>query len=106
MSPHMGRIEKRIRLAVPLEVSKLRDPSDAEHTITEDVCANGVRVLSRRAMEPNERLMVRSLAGDLQTQATVVYCQLRDGRYAVGLRFQGPAINFLSAVRRGSQNRG
>ena len=107
MSPHEGRIEKRIRLAVPLEISKLRDPSGAEHTITEDVCSSGVRVLIRRAMEPSERLMVRAFQGDVQTLARVVYCQrLPDGRYGVGLRFQKADVDFLSAVRRRSQNQG
>jgi len=107
MSPHEGRIEKRIRLAVPLEVSKLWDPAGPEHTITEDVCSSGARVLTRRAMEPNERLIVRAFQSHLQTQARVVYCQrLPDGRYGVGLRFQKADVNFLSAVRRGSHNRG
>jgi hypothetical protein len=107
MSPHEGRIEKRIRLAVPLAVSKVWDPAGAEHTITENVCSNGVRVSTRRAMDPNERLTVRSFESDLQTQARVVYCQqLPDGRYGVGLQFQGVAVNFLSAVRRGSQHQG
>lgn len=103
----MGRIEKRIRLAIPLEVSKLRDPSGGEHAITENVCSNGVRVLIRRTMEPNQRLTVRSFESDLQAQARVVYCQrLPDGLYGVGLQFPGVAINFLSAVRQGSQNQG
>jgi len=107
MAPHEGRIEKRIRLAVPREVSKLWDPAGPEHTITENVCSSGVRVLTRRALAPSERLIVRSLKSDLQTQVRVVYCQrLPDGRYGVGLQFPGVAINFLSAVRRGSQNQG
>ncbi len=51
--------------------------------------------------------MVRAFQRDLQTRARVVYCQrLPDGRYGVGLRFQKADINFLSAARRGSQNRG
>jgi hypothetical protein len=107
MSPHEGRIEKRVRLAVPLELSKLRDAGHTEHTITENVCSNGVRVTTRRAMEPSERLMVRSCEIELQTQVRVAYCQqLTDGRYGVGLQFQGLAFNFLSAGRRGSQNQG
>jgi hypothetical protein len=107
MSPHQGRIEKRIRLALPLEVSKLRDPVGPEHAITENVCSGGVRVLTRRSMKPNERLMIRSFENDLQTQVRVVYCQrLPDGRYGVGFRFQKADASFLSAVRRGSQNRG
>jgi len=107
MSPHAGRIEKRIRLAIPLEVSKLWDPTGWDHTVTENVCSNGVRVLIRHAIEPNERLMLRLFEGDPQTQARVVYCErLPDGRYGVGLQFQGVATNFLSTLRRRSQNQG
>jgi hypothetical protein len=55
-------------------------------TTTENVCSLGVRVLTERAMDLNERLMIRSLGGDLRTLARVVYCQrLPDGRFAVGL---------------------
>jgi hypothetical protein len=107
MSPHAGRIEKRIGLAIPLEVSKLWDPAGWDHAVTENVCSNGVRVLIRRAIEPNERLMLRLFEGDPQTQTRVVYCErLPDGRYGVGLQFQGVATNFLSTLRRGSQNQG
>ena len=107
MSPSEGRIERRIRLALPLEVSKLRDPVGPEHAITENACSGGVRVLTRRSMKPNERLMIRSFGNDLQTQVRVVYCQrLPDGRYGVGFRFLKADVNFLSTVRRGSQNRG
>ncbi len=107
MSPHMGRIEKRIRLTVPLEVSRLWDPAGPEHTVTENVCTNGVRVLTQRAMEPKERLMVRSFESDLRTRVRVVYCQrLTDGSYGVGLQFQEVASNFVSAIRRGSQSQG
>jgi hypothetical protein len=43
-----GRIEKRIRLAVPLELFKLEDPANSERTITENVSSNGARVLGRQ----------------------------------------------------------
>ena len=37
--------------------------------------------------------MISSLAGDLRTFARVVYCQrLPDGRFGVGLQFQGIAV--------------
>ena len=41
-----------------------------------------------RNRQMNERLVVRSSDGDLQTQARVVYCQrLSDGQFAIGLQF-------------------
>ena len=90
-----GRLEKRIRLAVPVEVSSPQNPSAAERTTTENVCSLGVRVLSQRAKELNERLLVSSIVGDLRTLARVVYCQrLPDGRFGIGLQFQGRAVSW------------
>jgi hypothetical protein len=107
MSPPDGRVEKRIRLAITLEVSKLWDPAGWELVITENVCSNGVRALVRRVREPNGRLMVKAFQSDLQAQARVVYCQrLPDGHYGLGLQFQKADVNFLSAVRWRSQNPG
>jgi hypothetical protein len=85
-----GRVEKRIRLAVPVEISTLQDPSATERTSTENVCSLGMRVVSERRKELNERLMVQSLVGDLRAVARVVYCQrLSDGRFGVGMQFLG-----------------
>jgi hypothetical protein len=93
MSPQSGgRLERRIPLAVPVQLSSLQDPSAIERTTTENVCSIGVRVFSQAAKEMNERLVVRSLVGDLRSLARVVYCQrLPDGRFGIGLQFQeGP----------------
>ena len=100
MPSRTGRIEKRIRLAVPVQISSLQDPSAIERTTTENVCSVGVRVLSQAAKERNERLVIRSLAGDLRSLARVVYCQrLPDGRFGVGLQFQeGPVHWTIGAI--------
>ncbi len=88
MFPTEGRAEKRIRLSVPLEVSKLQYPNDTETTVTENISSIGARVLSWRPIEPNERLMIRFLGLNLRTQARVVYCErLRHGQFGVGLQF-------------------
>ena len=103
MPARSGRLEKRIRLAVPIEVSSPHNPSAAERTTTENVCSLGVRVLSQRAKELNERLMVSSLVGDLRTLARVVYCErLPDGRFGIGLQFQGRSINWPDKQLAGS----
>jgi hypothetical protein len=94
MSPTEERIEKRIHLSVPLELSKLQDPNGTERTLTENVCSIGARVLTRRAMEPNERLMVTFLELNLRTGARVVYCQrLPDGQFGLGLQFKGVSMS-------------
>jgi hypothetical protein len=105
MSWQEGRIEKRIQAAVPLELSSSEDHASSESTVTENVCAHGTRVLTRRVRQPNERVMVRFLEGDVRTQGRVVYCQrLLDGRFGVGLQLQGVDVNFVSTVQRWSQN--
>jgi hypothetical protein len=98
MPARSGRLEKRIRLAVPLQISSVLDPAAVERTTTENVCSLGMRVLTQRARELNERLMISSLRGDLRTLVRVVYCQrLPDGRFGVGLQFQGLAIDWPKA---------
>jgi hypothetical protein len=84
-----GRLERRTRLAVPLQISSLQDPTATERTTTENICSLGIRVLMQRSRELNERLLIKFLRGDLQTLARVVYCQrLSEERFGVGLQFQ------------------
>jgi hypothetical protein len=95
MTARSGRLEKRIRLALPLQITSASDPASAERTTSENVCSLGVRVLTQRARKLNERLMISSLMGDLRTLARVVYCQrLPDGHFAVGLQFQEIPVNW------------
>lgn len=97
-----GRLEKRIRLVVPVEIIALQDASAIERTSTENVCSLGVRLLSQRAWEINERLVIRSLTGDLRTVGRVVYCQhLSDGRYGIGMQFLGAGVTWKPIDRRG-----
>src|SRR6266853_217995 len=91
-----GRLEKRTRLAVPLQISSLQDSTAIERTTTENVCSLGIRAVMGRPKGLHERLFVRSLDGVLQTPARVVYCQkLSDGRFGVGFQFQQKATNWL-----------
>jgi hypothetical protein len=90
MPARSGRLEKRIHLAVPVQISSLLHPAATERTTTENVCSLGIRVLTQRARDLNERLMISSLMGDLRTLARVVYCErLPDGRFGIGLQFHG-----------------
>jgi hypothetical protein len=92
--PKEGRIEKRIRLSVPLEFSKLQYPNDTERAVTENVCSSGARVLSWQALEHDERLLVRFIELNMRTQARVVYCQrLGHGRFGLGIQFRGMSMS-------------
>ena len=95
MAVKSGRLEKRVQLSLPVQISSLYDPSAAERTTTENVCSLGMRVLTQKARELNERLMISSLAGDLRALARVVYCQrLPDGRFGLGVQFQRQSISW------------
>ena len=95
MAVRSGRLEKRMQLSLPVQISSLHDPSTTERTTTENVCSLGMRVLTQKAREFNERLMIRSLVGDLRASARVVYChRLPDGRYGVGIQFQGQPVSW------------
>lgn len=95
MPVRSGRLEKRIRLAVPVQISGVLEPAASERTTTENVCSVGIRVLTHRPRESNERLIISSMAGDLRSLARVVYCErLPNGSFAVGLQFQGVRVNW------------
>jgi len=95
MAARSGRLEKRVRLAVPIEITSPQNPAAAERTTTENVCSLGIRVLTQRAKHSNEQIMISSLTGDLRTFTRIVYYQkLPDGRFGVGLQFQGIAVDW------------
>jgi hypothetical protein len=103
MAVRSGRLEKRIQLSLPVQVSSLYDPSRTERTTTENVCSLGMRLLTQKARELNERLMISSLVGDMRALARVVYChRLPDGRFEVGIQFQGQSVNWQAGSLAGS----
>ena len=95
MAVRSGRLEKRIQLSLPVQISNLYDPSSTERTTTENVCSLGMRVLTQKAWGLDERLMISSMVGDLRALARVVYSQrLPDGRFGIGVQFQGQSVNW------------
>jgi hypothetical protein len=95
MAVRSGRLEKRIQLSLPVQISSVYDPTTAERTTTENVCSLGMRLLTQKARELNERLMISSMVGDLRALARVVYCQrLPDGRFGVGIQFQRQSVSW------------
>ena len=95
MPVRSGRLAKRIQQAIPVEISTLQHPPKTERSSTENVSSLGLRVVTQRPMEQNERLMIRSLVGDQRAVGRVVYCQhLSDGRFGVGMQFLGAVVNW------------
>jgi hypothetical protein len=93
MAMRTGRAEKRIHLELPVQISRAQSlglTELIEQATTENVSSRGIRVLTRRALPPQERLLVTPLVGsETPTPARVVYCQALAGElFGVGLRFQ------------------
>ena len=95
MAARSGRLEKRIQLSLPVQISSVYDPSTAERTTTENVCSLGMRLLTQKARELDEWLMIGSIVGDMRGFARVVYCQrLSDGRLGCAARrTQVPSVS-------------
>src|SRR6266436_1320087 len=82
------RIQKRTPATVALQISSAKQPFITELAFTENLSLHGVRLVTGRAWEPGERVVVTSYHGSIQSRAKVIYChQLAEGRYAVGLEF-------------------
>jgi len=93
MATPPGRIEKRIHLQMPVEVSRMQSPGLGDFTekaTTENVSSGGIRVLIKRALLPDERLRITLLVGgERPTPARVVYCQpLAGALFGLGLQFE------------------
>ena len=62
-----------------------------ELTLTENISTSGARVLTKKFWPINDSLFIKSLEGDLQSEARVVYRQaVRQDVYAIGLEFIAP----------------
>lgn len=80
------RPERRIARAVAVQLSTIDGSPLAEKTFTENVSPHGARVVTKRRWRPEERVLLKSLESDFQSQARVVYCQfLPRNNFAVGL---------------------
>src|SRR5882724_12052312 len=75
-----GRSERRIPNTVTVEVCVADDLTLKERTLTENVSAHGVRILTQQSMRPKQQAMIISLNDGVWSRAKVVYCQ----RAAVG----------------------
>lgn len=89
------RREKRIPLAVRVDLCSLDIRQRAHEGVTENVSTHGARVVSKKPRKPNEKLNLHSLPGDFRARARVVYCQPRGtDSFAIGLQLLASAGNW------------
>lgn len=71
-----------------------------ELTVTENVSERGARILTKKLWWANDALVIKSLEGDLQSEARVVYRQpVRENVYAIGVELLAPKGDWLGKSR-------
>ena len=85
------RYEKRSATAVAVMLTSRDRVSRTELTLTENISSRGARVVTKTLWSANESLVIKSLEGDLQSEARVIYRQpIRENIYAIGLELIAP----------------
>jgi hypothetical protein len=94
-APLDGRMEKRVLLAVPVDLVIAEEMPVAERVVTVNVSPHGARVLTKRRWRAEEHLWLASLTSYFRLQGSVVYCQpLANGDFCVGLKFRASFIDW------------
>ena len=95
MAMQPRRFEKRTAAAVAVMLISPDLALPTELTITEDISGRGARVVTKGLWRPNDSLVIKSLEGDLQSEARLVYRQsIREDTYAIGLELIAPTGNW------------
>lgn len=86
--PEQRRVESRTPARVGAELCSPDEPFVNEITLTENVSRRGACVVTKRRWQPNDRVMVKLVRGNLRSLARIAYCKpLRGDAFAVGLQF-------------------
>jgi hypothetical protein len=103
-----GRMEKRLQMAIVVQLARAQDPpaNGAELTYTDNVSAHGARVLSSHPWQTDELVRLTSLKDKIGVLGKVAYCQkLEDNRYRIGLNFNGNSATWSAfRARSGTYN--
>jgi hypothetical protein len=95
MATKPGRYEKRTATAVAVMLTSRERAFTTELTLTENISDRGARVLTKKVWWAKDTLVIKSLEGDLQSEARVIYRQpLRENLYAIGLELLAPKGNW------------
>jgi hypothetical protein len=95
MPTQPGRYEKRTAASVAVMLTSRERAFTTELTLTENISGRGARVLTKKLWWPNDSVVIKSLEGDLQSEARVVYrYPVRENVYAIGLELLGPQGNW------------
>ena len=86
-----SRLEDRNRTTVAVELSSLSKPPVFEITSSENISTHGARIVTQGGWPTHEPVSLKSLQGDLRSQARIVYCEtLYENKFAVGVELVSP----------------
>ncbi len=94
-TPLDGRIEKRVKMTMPVDLVTVEGQLTTERVITVNVSPHGARVLTKRRWQTDERPWLSSLTSYFRLPGIVVYCQpLSNGDFCLGLKFLASLKDF------------
>ncbi len=95
MATQPGRSEKRSAAALAVMLTSSDPAFPTELTLTENISSRGARVVAKGLWRVNDSLVIKSLEGDLYSEARIIYCQpIREDIYAIGLELIAPIGNW------------
>jgi hypothetical protein len=96
----LRRHENRSATALAVMLTSL---SRTELTLTENISSAGARVVTKKHWSLSESLVIKSLEGDLQSEARVAYSQpIDENVHAIGLELIAPIGDWQTKERRDS----
>lgn len=95
MAMEVKRCEDRRLAAVAVMLTSWERASRTELALTENVSDRGARVVTKQVWSAVDRLVIKSLEGDLESEARVAYRQaVRENVYAIGMELIAPKGNW------------
>ena len=90
-TPPLCRKEDRFPVKMFVNLYNLGHPT-FELAPTIDISCHGARVVTKKSWQPNQPIAVRSIRGNLYSQARVVYCQpYTDDSFVIGIEMFSPS---------------
>jgi len=97
-------MEKRLPIAMVVNLAPAQDRNGTELTYTDNVSAHGACVVSNRPWQPGEIAEITPLLDQLAMRGKVVHCRKwGEDRYAIGLSFPQGGVVWSTYLRYAGQ---